>query len=316
VVHKLAPALAVGNPLILKPATQTPLSSLKLAEIVEKSGLVPGGFSVVTASSKDAAALVEDPRIRKLTFTGSPQVGWEMKRRCGNKKITLELGGNAAAVICPDADLEWALKRCLMGGFVYQGQVCIHLQRIIVHKSLYGHFRDAFVKAVRKLKMGDPLSPDTDIGPMIDEKEAGRIEKWVEEARTSGARILCGGRRRGSMVEPTVIDQCDPRQKVSDEEAFGPVVVLHQYGDFDEAVEMVNDSRFGLQAGIFTRDIKRVWKAFEDIEVGGLVVNDVPTFRSDNQPYGGVKDSGFGREGIKYAMEEMTEWKILSLNLI
>ena len=315
VAHKLAPAIAVGNPLVLKPATQTPLSALKLAEIVAGSGLVAGGFSVVTATSRDAAALVEDPRIRKLTFTGSPQVGWDMKTRCGMKRITLELGGNAAAVVCADADTEWALKRCVMGGFAFQGQICIHLQRLFVHDSLYPSFTRAFVRAVKKMKVGDPLQPLTDIGPMIDVNEAKRVEQWVEEARGSGARILCGGRRLGAVYWPTVIENCDPRQKVSDEEVFGPVVVLYRFRDLDDVLNRVNDSRFGLQAGIFTRDIRAIRQAFEDVETGGLVVNDVPTFRADNQPYGGVKESGLGREGVRYAMEEMTELKVLSLNL-
>jgi glyceraldehyde-3-phosphate dehydrogenase (NADP+) len=315
VSHKLAPAIAAGCPFILKPATQTPLSSLILAEIVHASGLEAGAFSVVTASSKDASALVEDPRIRKLTFTGSPQVGWELKARCGRKKITLELGGNAAAIIHEDADLKWVVPRCVMGGFSYQGQVCIHLQRALVHEKLYGRFRNAFVKAAQKLKMGDPLKPSTDIGPIIDIREAERIESWVEEARASGAKILCGGKRKGIFYPPTIIENCDPRQKVSDEEVFGPVVVIHSYKSFDQALRMVNDSKYGLQAGVFTNDIHRIWQAYEELNVGGVVVNDVPTFRSDNQPYGGVKESGFGREGVRYAMDEMTEVKILSLNL-
>jgi acyl-CoA reductase-like NAD-dependent aldehyde dehydrogenase len=315
VSHKLAPAIAVGCPFILKPATQTPLSALLLAEIVHESGLEPGAFSVVTAGSKDAAALVEDPRIRKLTFTGSPRVGWELKRRCGQKRITLELGGNAAAIIHKDADLKWAVPRCIMGGFSYQGQICIHLQRALVHESLYGRFKSAFVKAALKLKMGDPLNPATDIGPIIDINEAKRIEAWVEEARNSGAKILCGGKRQGSFYPPTIIERCDPRQKVSDEEVFGPVVVLHPFRTFNQALRMVNDSRYGLQAGVFTRDLHLAWQAYEELDVGGVVINDVPTFRSDNQPYGGVKESGFGREGVRFAMDEMTEVKILSLNL-
>ncbi len=314
VAHKLAPALAMGNTMVLKPASQTPLTALMLAEIVEKSGLVQGGFSVLTVSSKHAAPLVEDPRLKKISFTGSPEVGWEMKKRCGSKRITLELGGNAAAIVHEDADLKRVLERCMIGAFAYQGQICIHLQRLMIQEKIYGRLKKSLVREVKKLKIGDPLNPGTDIGPMIDIKEAKRVEEWILEARAAGAKILCGGRRKGTIVEPTVIEKCDPRLKVSDQEVFGPVLILRPYMDFNEALDMVNDSTFGLQAGVFTNDVNKIWKAYNELDVGGVVINDVPTFRTDMQPYGGIKNSGFGREGIRYAMEEMSEIKILSLH--
>lgn len=315
VAHKVAPAIAVGAPIVVKPATQTPLCALRLAEISCEAGLEAGAFSAVTASARDAAPLVEDARIKKLSFTGSAAVGWELKRRCGAKGITLELGGNAACIVHEDADLDLAVPKCVSGGFAYQGQICIHLQRLFLHEHIYDRFRDAFVTRARALRMGDPMAPETDIGPMLREEDAARVESWVGEAEAGGARVLCGGRRRGAMFEPTVIENCDPRLRVSDEEVFGPVVVLFRYGDFEEAIRMANDSRYGLQAGVFTRDMHRVWTAFEELEVGGVMVNEAPTLRVDNQPYGGCKASGIGREGLRYAMDEMTEARVLVVEM-
>lgn len=315
VAHKVAPALAVGNPVLLKPASQTPLSALILAEIIAQTDWPKGAFSVLPASGSQAGPLVEDPRIQKVSFTGSPEVGWDIKRRCGKKKVTLELGGNAAAIIHRDAELDAALHKCTVGGYAYQGQICIHLQRIYVHRDLYDAFRAGYLERIAGLKMGDPLDASVNIGPMIDEGEARRVLSWIEEARRAGASVVCGGTGQGTMVAPTLVEDCPEDQKVNCEEVFGPVVVLHAYDDFSDALNRVNDSRFGLQAGIFTYQMDLIWRAFEEIEAGGIVVNDVPTFRVDSQPYGGMKDSGFGREGVRYAIEEMTEPKILSVHL-
>lgn len=313
VAHKVAPAIAVGNPIILKPASYTPVSAIKLAEIIEDSGLVHGGFNVVTASAKDSAPLVEDDRIKKLSFTGSAEVGWDMKARCGKKKITLELGGNAAAVIDKDVDIKDTVKRCVSGAFAYQGQVCIHLQRIYIHEDIYDKFKEELVAETKKLVIGDQLERNTDIGPMIAESEALRVEEWVDEAKSLGANILTGGKREGNIYYPTLIDACPEMARVVSEEVFGPVAVIEKFSNKYDVLEKVNNSKYGLQAAVFSNDFKFIFDAFETIEAGGIVVNDVPTFRVDSQPYGGVKDSGFGREGIKFAMEEMTEIKILSI---
>ncbi len=315
VVHKVAPCIASGNTMLLKPASQTPLSSLKLGEIVMEAGLPAGALNILPCTAQGAEPLITDERIKKLTFTGSPVVGWGLKQRCGRKKITLELGGNAGVIVHNDADLNYAVDRVIMGGFGYSGQVCISVQRIFVHNEIFEEFKEKFIKKVKALKTGDPLDENTDVGPMISEKEADRVEAWIKEAANNGASILTGGERNKSMLAPTVITDVKPDMKVSCQELFAPVVTLASYSDFHAAVKEVNESEFGLQAGIFCKDLDLIYSAYNELNVGGLVIGDVPTFRIDNMPYGGVKSSGLGREGIRYAIEEMKELKALVLNL-
>lgn len=314
VAHKVAPAMACANPIIIKPAPRTPLSALLLGEIVTEAGLPPGGLNVVPCANEHASLLWEDQRIRKLSFTGSAAVGWKLKERSGNRKVTLELGGNAGVIVHNDADLEFAAKRCALGAFSYAGQVCISVQRIYVEKGVFERFRELYLDECRKIKQGDPMDEATALGPMIEEAAAIRTEKWVNEAVVEGAKVLLGGGRNGSFMEPTVLTNTKPSMKVCGEEVFAPVVSLESYGTFEEALKEVNSGLYGLQAGVFTRDMGRVFRAYEELEVGGLVVNDVPTYRTDNMPYGGVKMSGFGREGVVYAIEEMTEPKLLAMN--
>jgi len=310
-VHKLAPALAVGNPVILKPASDTPVSALLLGEIIDLCHSIPGLISVVPSRHQDCDALVTDERIKMISFTGSPDVGWDLKTRCGQKRITLELGGNGGVIVHEDADMDLAVSRCLRGAFAYAGQVCISVQRIYIHEKIYSAFMRKFLEAVRNLKVGDPMEESTDIGPMIKENQAIRAIEWIEEAVKAGAKLLIGGKRKGSMVEPTVLENVPKGTQACDKEAFAPLVDVFSYAKFEEAVQAVNDTPYGLQAGIFTKDIGRILHAFSEIEVGGLMVNEVPTFRLDHMPYGGTKYSGFGREGLKYAMEEMTEPRLL-----
>jgi acyl-CoA reductase-like NAD-dependent aldehyde dehydrogenase len=315
VAHKWAPALAAGCTVVHKPASQTPLISLLLAELVEQAGWPAGALNVLPLSSHDAEPLVADDRLKMLTFTGSAAVGWDLKKKAGKKRLTLELGGNGGVIIHHDADLEYAAERCTSGGFSYAGQSCISVQRIFVHGSVMDRFLAAFVPRVQKLKVGDPLQEATDVGPMISQADARRAEEWINEAIAEGAKLLCGGKRNGSLLEPTVLTGTRPEQRVNCEEVFAPVVTVESYGDFGEAVRRVNDSRYGLQAGVFTSDAKLLFYAYEELEVGGVVAGDVPTFRIDHMPYGGVKDSGLGREGLRYAIEEMTEQKILVVNM-
>ncbi len=315
VAHKVAPAIAAGCSMVLKPAPQTPLCSLLLAECVQQAGWPDGGLNVVPLSNEDAGLLVTDDRIKLISFTGSVPVGWDIKRRAGKKKVVLELGGNAAVIVHSDADLEYAAERCVSGGFGYAGQSCISVQRILVEHSVYGKFTDLLVAGVKKLKLGDPLDPSTDVGPLIRESDAIRTVNWIDEAVRSGARLLCGGSRKNLMVEPTVLTGTRPEMKVNCQEVFGPVVTVEPYKDFDQALRQVNNSAYGLQAGIFTRDAKLLFQAFEELEVGGVIAGDVPSFRVDQMPYGGVKDSGLGREGLRYAIEEMTEPKLMVMNL-
>ncbi|MBE9532291.1 MAG: aldehyde dehydrogenase family protein, partial [Proteobacteria bacterium] len=258
---------------------------------------------------------MDDDRIKKPPFTGSPSVGWHLKKRAGQKRVTLELGGNAGLIIHDDADIELAATRSVTGAFSFAGQICISIQRIYVHKKVFDKFSKLFIKKVASLKLGDPMDETTDVGPLIDQGSLDRTEQWVDEAVKDGAKVLAGGKRDGSFFLPTVLTDTKPSMKVCGSEVFAPVVTLEPYDDFEGAVARVNDSDFGLQAGLFTNDIKRIFYAYEELEVGGLVVNDIPTYRVDNMPYGGVKDSGFGREGVRYAIEEMTEIKLLALNL-
>ncbi len=315
VAHKLAPAIAAGCPVVLKPASQTPIAALKLAAIIAESGWPPEALSVLALASKDAAPLVEDERFKLLTFTGSPSVGWDMKRRAGRKRVTLELGGNAGVIVHSDADLACAAERCVFGGFSYAGQSCISVQRVFVHEPAYEEFMDRFVPKVRALKVGHPLEESTDLGSLISAGDGERVEAWLKEARAAGADCLVGGKVQGGVVQPTVVVKAGPELRVNNQEVFAPVVTVQTYATFEDALRAVNDSDFGLQAGVFTSDVKRIFQAYEELEVGGVIANDVPTWRIDPMPYGGVKQSGFGREGLKYAIEEMTEPKLLVLNL-
>jgi acyl-CoA reductase-like NAD-dependent aldehyde dehydrogenase len=315
VAHKVAPAMAAGNAILLRPASRVAMTSGLLSEIIQKSGYPSGGFNFVPCGYEAAELFLEDERVKKITFTGSPDIGWELKRRSPRKRVTLELGGNAAVVIEPDADLDFALPRTVLGAYAYSGQVCISIQRIFLHQKIYDNFMTEFVEATRKLKMGDPLDEGTDVGPMITPEAAGQTEEWVEEAVENGARIVCGGKRKGVIYEPTILENVNPELRISWLEAFAPVVVVYPYKDFEEALEGVNNSIYGLQAGVFTNDLKKAFRAYEVLDVGGVILNDIPTFRIDHMPYGGIKESGFGREGLKYAIEEMTELKLLALNL-
>src|ERR1700732_2267204 len=315
VAHKVAPAIAAGCSMVLKPAPQTPLCSLLLAECVQQAGWPDGGLNVLPLSNDDASLLVTDERIKLISFTGSVPVGWDIKRRAGKKKVALELGGNAGAIVHSDADFNYAAERCVAGGFAYAGQTCISVQRILVEQSVYGKFTDLLVEGVKKLKTGDPMQESTDLGPLIRESDAVRVTNWVEEAVRSGARLLCGGGRKGSIVDPTVLTGTRPEMKVNCQEIFGPVVTVEPYKTFDEALRRINNSNYGLQAGLFTRDVKLLFQAYDELEVGALIAGDIPSFRIDHMPYGGGKDYGLGREGLRYAIEEMTEPKLLVMNL-
>ena len=301
--------------MVLKPAPQTPLSALLLAEAVQQAGWPDGGLNVLPLSNEDAGLLVTDERIKLISFTGSAPVGWQIKKNAGKKKVILELGGNAGVIVHSDADLQYAADRCVAGGFAYAGQTCISVQRILVERSVYGKFTDLLLNGVKKLKIGDPLEESTDLGPLIRESDAARASDWVQEAARGGARLLYGGHRNGPLLEPTVLTGTRPEMKVNCQEIFAPVVTVEAYDHFDDAVRQVNSSPYGLQAGIFTRDVKLLFNAYEELEVGGLIAGDVPAFRIDHMPYGGIKDSGLGREGLRYAIEEMTEPKLLVMNL-
>jgi glyceraldehyde-3-phosphate dehydrogenase (NADP+) len=310
-VHKIAPAIAAGCPIILKPASSTPLSTLELAKIIDATDLPKGAVSILPMNRKAGNQLVTDERFALLSFTGSPEVGWEMKKNSGKKKVVLELGGNAGVIVTKSADVEAAVKKCLVGGFAYSGQICIHAQRIFIAQELFDKFSKLFCEGASKLKTGDPADASTEIAEMIDEENAKRVEAWVNEAVSAGAQVLLGGKRNGSFYPATVLTQTNRTMKVNCEEVFGPVVLLEPYEHFENAIAQINDTKFGLQAGIFTNEIPEMNKAFSEIEAGGVILNDVPTFRVDHMPYGGVKDSGLGREGVKYAMMDMMEARIL-----
>lgn len=310
-VHKIAPALASGNPIILKPARSTPLSVLELARIVDRTPFPKGALSILPMDRESGNQLVTDSRFNMLTFTGSPEVGWKMKTDAGKKKVVLELGGNAGVIVAQSANIEKAVERCLVGGYAYSGQVCIHVQRIYVHESLFDRFAEKFVRRVEKLNEGDPLDPATDISVMIDEENAQRVSEWVSEAVKAGGKILTGGEKKGAYFQPTVLTNTGNEMKVCSLEIFGPVVTLEPFESFQQALDEVNNSRYGLQAGVFTNTVTEMNRAFNQLQVGGVVINDVPTFRVDHMPYGGVKDSGLGREGVKYAIHEMLEPRLL-----
>lgn len=311
--HKVAPALAVGCPFVLKPASRTPIGAIIIGEILAETDLPKGAFSVLPCEREDADLFSTDERLKLLSFTGSPGVGWALKARAGKKKVVLELGGNAAVIIDEGTDLDDALQRVIFGAFYQSGQSCIGVQRILVHASHFEEFRDRLVSATKELRMGDPKDPDVFIGPMISAKEATRLEGWVRSAEQAGANVLCGGKRDGAMLEPTLLENVPDGQDVVCQEAFGPVAVLSSFDDFDAALADVNNSEFGLQAGIFTRDLYKAHRAWDVLEVGGVVIGDVPSWRVDHMPYGGVKDSGLGREGIRWAIEDMTEVRLLAI---
>ena len=305
--HKIAPALAVGCPFVMKPASRTPLGAIIMGEVLAETDLPKGAFSILPAHREGADLFTEDDRLKLLSFTGSPGVGWDLKAKAGKKKIVLELGGNAAVIIDHDADLDDALERVIFGAFYQSGQSCIGVQRILIHADVYDRFRDMLVARTKTLVAGDPKDRNTFIGPMISEGEARRLDGWIQEAVALGANLLCGGKRDGAMLEATLLDNVDRNTKLNIEEAFGPVAFLIRFTEFAEALDIVNDSKFGLQAGIFTRDLFKTLDAWDRLDVGGVVINDVPSYRVDNMPYGGVKESGLGREGIRFAMEDMTE---------
>jgi glyceraldehyde-3-phosphate dehydrogenase (NADP+) len=309
--HKLAPAIASGNPIVLKPPSRAPLTMLAVAEIVAEAGLPDGAVSILPMTRELGDRMVSDERFKLLTFTGSPAVGWEMKERAGKKRVVLELGGNAGVIVDRTADIDWAVRRCVTGAFSYAGQVCISVQRVFVHEDVWDAFTGRFVQAAAALKVGDPLDPTTDLGPMVDLAAARRTQLSIDEARAMGGRVLLGGTADGSYFPPTVLADVPVTARICAEEAFAPVAVLAPFSDFDDAVCRLNDSRYGLQAGIFTNDLGHAWSAFEELEVGGVIVNDVPTYRIDHMPYGGSKDSGIGREGVRYAIEDMTELRIM-----
>ena len=311
IAHKVAPAIATKSPIILKPASKTPLTALLLAEIIHECGLPRGAFSVLPCSREIGDMLIEDSRIQVLSFTGSADVGWAIKKRSGKKKVVLELGGNAAALVHHDADLELALRQCLVGAFAYSGQVCIHTQRIYVHEQVFDEFLKKLSERTENLKNEDPLQTSCEISVMIDEANALRVENWVQEAVSQGAKLCCGGQRTGSYVAPTILTKIARGMKVIDEEVFGPVVCVDSYSNLEEAIAKVNDSKFGLQASIFTSSHAVIETCYEGLQVGGLVVNRATTFRTDQMPYGGIKDSGMGREGVRYAMLDYLEPKLL-----
>lgn len=305
--HKVAPALAVGCPFVLKPASRTPIGALIIGETLAETDLPKGAFSILPCSRDGADLFTTDDRLKLLSFTGSPSVGWNLKARAGKKKVVLELGGNAAVIVDEDTDIADAVERIVFGAFYQSGQSCIGVQRIIIHKKLYPVFKERLVAASKELRTGDPKDEDTFIGPMISVREAERLDTWITEATSAGATILCGGKREGALLEATLLEGVPREQKLCTEEAFGPVAILSSFSAFSEALDQVNDSTFGLQAGVFTRDLYKAQQAWDSLDVGGVVIGDVPSWRVDNMPYGGVKDSGLGREGIRFAMEDMTE---------
>ena len=311
--HKLSPAIASGNPIVLKPPSKDPLTMLTVAEIVEAAGVPAGSVSILPMTRELGDRMVADERFKLLTFTGSPSVGWRMKERAGKKKVVLELGGNAGVIIDKSADLDWAVRRTLVGAFAYAGQVCISVQRMFVHEEVWDAFMQRFLAGVEALKVGDPLDPTTDVGPMVDENQASRTQRWVDEAVTLGGKVLAGGTASGTLFPPTVLTDVPVTAQVCSNEAFAPVVVAFPFSDMGDAIARVNDSMFGLQTGVFTNDLAGAWKAFGELEVGGVIVNDIPTYRIDHMPYGGVKDSGLGREGLRWAIDDMTEIRIMVL---
>ena len=311
--HKLSPAIASGNPIVLKPPSKDPLTMLTVAEIVESAGAPAGAVSILPMTRELGDRMVADERFKLLTFTGSPSVGWRMKERAGKKKVVLELGGNAGVIVDKTANLDWAVKRILVGAYAYAGQVCISVQRMFVQADVWDAFMEKFLAGVATLKVGDPLDPATDVGPMVDEHQASRTQRWVDEAVAMGGRILAGGQANGTFFPPTVLTDVPVAAQVCSNEAFAPLVVAFPFDKLSDAIAQVNDSMFGLQTGVFTNDLAGAWQSFGELEVGGVIVNDIPTYRIDHMPYGGVKDSGLGREGLRWSIEDMTEIRIMVL---
>ena len=311
--HKVSPAIAAGCSIVLKPPSKDPLTMLTVAEIIEEAGPPAGSVSILPMTRELGDRMVADDRFKLLTFTGSPSVGWRMKERAGKKKVVLELGGNAGVIVDKSADLDWAVRRVLVGAFTYAGQVCISVQRMFVHEEIWDAFMGKLVEGARALKVGDPLDASTDLGPMVDAAAAERTQRWVDEAVSLGGKVLLGGKADGSYFPPTILIDTPATAQVCSNEAFAPLVVAFPFSDFDEAVRGVNDSFYGLQTGVFTNDLAHAWQAFNELEVGGVMMNDVPTYRIDHMPYGGVKDSGLGREGLRWAIEDMTEIRIMVL---
>ncbi len=311
--HKVAPALAVGCPFVLKPASATPIGALIIGEVLAETDLPSGAFSILPCRRDGARLFTEDERLKLLSFTGSAEVGWQLKAKAGKKKVVLELGGNAACIVDETADQDDAVERLMIGAFYQSGQSCIGVQRILIHSSIYETMKAKLIAAASELITGDPKDERTFIGPMISEVEAVRLEGWIQRALDAGATLLCGGQRRGALLDATLLEGVTNDQHIRNEEAFGPVAILNSFDDFDEALKQVNDSRYGLQAGVFTRDIYRAHRAWEELEVGGVVIGDVPSWRVDHMPYGGVKDSGLGREGLRWSMEDMTELRLMVL---
>jgi acyl-CoA reductase-like NAD-dependent aldehyde dehydrogenase len=305
--HKIAPAIAVGCPFVMKPASRTPLGAIIMGEILAETNLPKGAFSILPAQRDGADLFTTDERLKLLSFTGSPGVGWDLKAKAGKKKVVLELGGNAAVIVDKDTDLDDAVERIIFGAFYQSGQSCIGVQRIIIHADIYDTLRDRLVAKTKTLIAGDPHKEETFVGPMIDVKEASRLDSWIQAAVADGARLLCGGKREGAMLEATLLEGVGRTAALYAEEAFGPVAILSKFSDFKDALAEVNDSKFGLQTGVFTRDLYKMLEAWDHLDVGGVVIGDVPSYRVDNMPYGGVKDSGLGREGVRFAMEDMTE---------
>jgi len=313
VAHKIAPAIAAGCPFVLKPAEKTPVGALVLAEILAECDLPEGAFSVLCVPREDAARFTEDERLKLLSFTGSDKVGWMLKSKAGKKPVVMELGGNAACLVDEDADIDDAVERLVFGGFYQSGQSCISVQRVQIHSKIYDQVRDRLVEKVGALKGGDPYDHDTFVGPLISEGDAERVVEWIQEAVDKGATLLVGGERDGAVVRPAVLEGVNRDCRIYDNELFGPAMVIERFDDFDDALRVMNDSRYGLQAGLFINDINKIRKAWDLLEVGGVIINDVPSFRVDHMPYGGVKDSGLGREGIRYAIEDMTEIRLLAI---
>jgi glyceraldehyde-3-phosphate dehydrogenase (NADP+) len=311
--HKISPAIAAGCTVVLKPPSKDPLTMLTIAEIIDGTGLPEGAVSILPMTRELGDRMVADDRFKLLSFTGSPGVGWRMKERAGKKKVVLELGGNAGVIVDASAKLDWAVARSVAGAFTYAGQVCISVQRMFIHESIFDTFLERFIEGARALKVGDPLDPETQLGPMVDGSQAQRTERWVEEAVAMGGRVLLGGKAEGSFFPPTVLVDTPKEAQICSNEAFAPVVVAFPFADLGEAIREVNDSLYGLQTGVFTNDLDHAWRAFNELEVGGVIVNDVPMYRIDHMPYGGVKDSGLGREGLRWAIEDMTELRIMVL---
>ncbi len=309
--HKVAPAIAAGCTFILKPASRTPIGALIIGEVLAETDLPRGAFSILPCSRDGAELFTTDDRLKLLSFTGSPDVGWELKAKAGKKPVVLELGGNAACIVDEDADLDDAINRIITGAYYQSGQSCISVQRLLIHERIYDEFKERYVARVKDLVSGDPSDENTFIGPMIAESEAERLESWINTARDQGASVLCGGTRKGPMLDATVLENVPKDCDVSADEAFGPVSVLAKFSNYDEALKEANNSRYGLQAGVFTRDIYKIQQAWDELDVGGVIIGDVPSWRVDNMPYGGVKDSGLGREGLRYAIEDMTETRLL-----